>query len=101
MKETIPFRVSRTELELQDLYVDFDSLTELSDGTLFEMEELFHRPWEMDSITIGNISVELNRDVLYVQREGYTSLDLISDIGGMQGLLFTAISAIVAIINYN
>ena len=65
------------------------------------MEELFQRPWSMDTITLSNISVEMNRDVLFVQREGYTSLDLISDIGGMQGLLFTAISSIVALINYN
>ena len=50
-------------------------------------------------------------DVLFVQREGYTSLDLISDIGGMRGLLFMAISSVVldhfsqlvwvAIVNYN
>ena len=38
--ETIPFRVSRTEIELQDGYVDLDSITLISDGSVFELEEL-------------------------------------------------------------
>lgn len=99
--ETIPFKLSRTSLELQDMFVDFDELTELSDSSIFEFEELLHRPWAFDDLTLANISVEMNLDLQILKREGYTALDLISDIGGMQGLLFSLAATLLTFLNHN
>ena len=99
--ETIPFKISRTSLELQDMLVDFDEMTELNDKSVFEFEELLTRPWTFDKVTLANISVEMNLDLKILKREGYTALDLISDIGGMQGLLFSLAASLLTILNHN
>lgn len=43
----------------------------------------------------------MNLNVKEISRSGYTMLDLISDIGGMQGVLISALAIIVGIWNYN
>ena len=83
------------------MFVDFDELTELSDSSIFEFEELLHRPWAFDDLTLANISVEMNLDLQILKREGYTALDLISDIGGMQGLLFSLAATLLTFLNHN
>ena len=48
-----------------------------------------------------DITVEMNLDQLVVVREGYTFLDLLSDIGGLQGILFSSVGFFIAFCNYN
>ena len=43
----------------------------------------------------------MNLDQLVVARDGYTILDFISDIGGMQGMLISAAALILTIWNHN
>ena len=43
--------------------------------------------------------MDLNQKV--IQRQGYTTLDLISDIGGLQGILISVFAIIVGIWNHN
>ena len=83
------------------MLVDFDEMTELNDKSVFEFEELLTRPWTFDKVTLANISVEMNLDLKILKREGYTALDLISDIGGMQGLLFSLAASLLTILNHN
>ena len=36
-----------------------------------------------------------------IERSGYTVLDVLSDVGGLQGILISGISLILSITNYN
>lgn len=75
--------VTKTSLELQDEYFDLDSITELRDSSVFSIDELPVKSYEFDEITLSNFSFEMNLDLLRIFRQGYTFLDLISDIGGI------------------
>jgi len=48
-----------------------------------------------------DVTVEMDLNLTIVFREGYTVLDWISDIGGMQGMLLGLLAAFVAFWNYN
>ena len=68
---------------------------------MFELEPMASRPWGFDQNVLQNISIEMNLDLKYLSRDGYTVLDLLSDIGGIQGLLFSFAVIFVGFINYN
>ena len=59
------------------------------------------RPYEKDYDVIMEITVERNLDQVVVVREGYTILDYLSDIGGMQGLIFSGFALLLSLWNYN
>ena len=40
-------------------------------------------------------------DLTTVERTGYTILDILSDVGGLQGILFSAVGLFLNIWNYN
>lgn len=42
----------------------------------------------------------MNLNQLVIARDGYTALDFISDIGGMQGMLISGCAFVLAIWNY-
>ena len=48
-----------------------------------------------------NLSVEMNLDQLFIAREGYTFLEVLSDVGGLEGLLLSFTAAILVIFNHN
>ena len=48
-----------------------------------------------------DIIIEYNLNQRVIARDGYKALDLLSDIGGMQSILMSAIGYVVAILNYN
>ena len=43
----------------------------------------------------------MSMDQTLVERSGYTVLDILSDVGGMQGFLISAISLLLSILNHN
>ena len=43
----------------------------------------------------------MNLDMNLIERSGYTVLDVLSDVGGLQGILISGISFILSIFNYN
>lgn len=47
------------------------------------------------------IALEMNLDQTVISREGYTVLDLLSDIGGIQGVVGSALVVLISILNYN
>ena len=52
---------------------------------------------------LGNIleyMFVVNRDLKVIERSGYTLLDLLSDIGGVQGILQSFFGMLVGILNY-
>ena len=52
-----------------------------------------------DDIDIVSIEFAMSMDKISVQRSIYTSLDLLSDIGGIQGILFSLFAIVVALFN--
>lgn len=47
------------------------------------------------------MTIEVNSDTIEFKRQGYTILDLFSDIGGIQSLLYQALAFLVSVWNYN
>lgn len=47
---TMPFHVTKTQLELQDLLFDFDELTELNSVEPFKLEAVPTQTYEKDEI---------------------------------------------------
>ena len=45
--------------------------------------------------------ITLNPDLTVIERTGYTITDLLSDIGGLQGILLSAIAIVLGILNSN
>ena len=86
---------------MQDELINLDDLTELQDASVFKIEMETERSYERDLETIQDIRIEMNRDLTRIVREGYTVLDWISDVGGMQGLLIKMFALFMAFWNFN
>jgi len=48
-----------------------------------------------------DITIERSLDLSIIQRQGYTTFDLISDIGGMQSILVCFTAFVLSVLNYN
>ena len=100
-QEGIIFEIVRTKLELQDLFVNLDEITELEDTSVFEIKYTGQRPYEKDPNLVTSLIIENNLDQLFISRVGYTSLDLMSDVGGLLGVCLGGLAIIAGIINYD
>ena len=78
-----------------------DELTELENASIFKLELLPKRPYEKDYDVKVDLTIEMNLDQKVIERAGYTFLDYLSDIGGMQGLLISGVAYLVSVWNYN
>ena len=96
----MPFKVSITKLLLQDEILNLDDLTEIEDDTVFALEQLPTKSYEKDYDVQLDITIEMNLDQLVIARDGYTFLDFVSDIGGMQGMLISGCAFVLTIYNY-
>lgn len=47
-----------------------------------------------------DLTVEMNQDLVFVQRTGYTILELLSDVGGVQAIVMSFMALLVGICNY-
>ena len=59
------------------------------------------KPYEKDYDVQMDITVEMNLNQVVIARDGYTYLDFLSDIGGMQGLLISVLALFMGIWNHN
>ena len=59
------------------------------------------RSYESDYDVQMEIQIEMNMNQMQVVRDGYTLLDLISDIGGLQGILISGSAILLSVWNYN
>ena len=83
IRQTTPFKISTTQLILQDTIINLDDMTALTDDTIFSLEQKPLMPYEKDLITQMDITVEMNLNNIVISRDGYTFLDWLADIGGM------------------
>ena len=63
--------------------IDLDELTQYMDNSLFRLDLMPVRPWEYDKVSQFVFSVELNFDLIIVERKIYSTLDFMSDVGGI------------------
>ena len=59
------------------------------------------KSYEKDLKTVMDITLEMNLNQLVIAREGYTVLDWISDVGGLQGILISTLAMLISFWNYN
>ena len=94
--------MARTELTLEDLPIKLDSITELVDSSVFTMNKKETIPYEfLGPNFITGISIENNPNLTTLKRDGYTFLDVLSDVGGVSSALISVLVAIVSLLNYN
>ena len=65
------------------------------------MSKAYNRPYEKDPVLQTSIVIEASLDQLFIQREGYTILDLLSDVGGLSGIGIWMLDILVKILNYD
>ena len=78
-----------------------DELTEIEDFSPFKVEEMTKMPYEKDDFTRQDVTIEMNLDLRVISRDGYTLLDWVSDVGGVQGMLISASAFVLSILNFN
>jgi len=81
--------------------MNLDSLTVIEDDALFKLELLPTRPYTKDFNAMMDITIEMNKNLAVIQRNGYTIFDLMSDIGGVQGILLSGTAVLIGFFNYN
>ena len=101
VQQTAPMRVLTTELELQDEFVNMDQLTMVEDASVFRLELMPFTSYEKDYDVQVDVTVERNLSLQIIQREGYNAFDLLSDIGGLQQIIFSIITIFIAFWNFN
>ena len=95
------FYIERTELALQDLAFNLDEVTELQDSSVFRLKQGSFVPFSNAEDLVFGAWIQMNFDLTIIERDGYTILDVLSDVGGLQGILISAISVTLSIINHN
>lgn len=62
VQQMLPYKISKTQIFLQDKDIDLDDLTEIYDSSIFQVEALPVRSYEKDYIVQMDISIEMNLD---------------------------------------
>ena len=58
-------------------------MTEHQDESLFNRMQLPSRPDELDPLLVMSVALEMDLDLLIIERNLFSMLDLLSDIGGL------------------
>ena len=82
-------------MHLQDNLITLDEFTEFQ-TSVFGVELSPSLPFTRDKPTLSRIIFELNPDMIEITRDVYTFLDLLSDIGGMQGMLISIVAFFIS-----
>ena len=98
---TLPHEVSLTTLILQDSLINLDQLTEHKDPSIFKVDSMPLYSYEKDYNAQFDFTIQVNLDQKIISRDGYTFLDFLSDIGGIQGMLISGVAYCLAMWNYN
>ena len=96
-QQTLEYKFTMTEVSLQDMVVNLDDLTKIKNDGIFQIEKVQTRTYEKNYDVQMDITVEMNLSVKNVERAGYSFFDLLSDVGGMQGLLISCCGIILTI----
>ena len=67
---------------------------------MFKFERIAVRPWEALKESVVILSFEINSDQIVVERQIYTILDFLSDIGGFLSIIMGGISILLSKWNF-
>ena len=94
--------VEKTHLELQDYdTMMLDEITRIDIENLFKLKRHDVLPYERFDNTWVSVTIERSLDIWHFEREVYTLLELISDVGGFSNALFVVLALTIALWNYN
>ena len=88
-------------MQLQDLAIDLDQITELEDSSVFRLEKLPLQFLERSPHFMMMLSFEINKNLDSIGRQGYNFIDMLSDIGGIQAIIVATFGLVLAILNHN
>ena len=75
-------------MELQDYdTVQLDYITRIDIDILFKLEKQEVMPYEKFDNTWISVTIERNLNMMHYERKVYTGLELLSDVGGFNGML--------------
>ena len=57
-------------------------------------------PFPLEKDLIQGLYIQMDLDLTVIERSSYTILDVLSDVGGLQGILISASSLMLGILNY-
>ena len=92
--------VSVTDLELQDSVWQWGVWTNEKVANIFKVEEIKKRPYEFPNDIHLSITFELNSDLTVLNRQAYSMLDWLGDIGGLAEALFFLGGFLIAATNF-
>ena len=73
-----------------------NDVTKMEIEGLFSMQRQYSRPYEESDNTWIMVTVEMDTNLTVYDRSVYTYFDLLSDIGGLNGILMTIVGLIIA-----
>ena len=82
LKEEIAHSINITELNLQDILWQWFGWTREDHDDIFIIKEVKKRPYEYFDRVHLQLSYELNLDLTVIDRQVYSILDWLGDIGG-------------------
>ena len=77
-----------------------DEITLRTESSNFKLIPKQMRPFQYEKDLIQGAAIQMSMDLTIIERDGYTSLDILSDIGGLQGILNAGFSVILILFNY-
>ena len=57
-------------------------------------------PFPLEKDLVQGLYIQMDLDMTVIERSSYTILDVLSDVGGLQGILISASSLVLGILNY-
>ena len=76
-------------------------MTALEDESAFKLQRGNMRPFEFFEQDVMGIGIDMSLDQQVVERTNYTILDVLSDVGGLESVIASAIALVLSILNYN
>jgi len=90
------------DLYLQDnVNIELDELTLDVRKGLFKLEQITTYPYEKADNVWVSVTLERNLAMTEFSRTIYTGFDFLSDVGGLSGILMSALAILVHLWNYN
>jgi len=87
-REEVVFKIEITSLELQDLIWQWGNWTKENIDSIFKIAQVGSRPYEFKNRVHVSVTFELLLDQTVIDRQVYSVLDWLGDIGGLVEALF-------------
>ena len=100
LREEIAYSINITELNLQDILWQWFGWTREEHEDMFIIKEMKKRPYEYVNRVHIQLAYELNLDLTVIDRQVYSILDWLGDIGGLGEALFFIGGGILGILRY-